>query len=94
MIKKVFINCGLGLIESHVVTSEKLITYVKDYSGHDLRKAIDTSEINKDLGSSPTATIKQGISKTTDGSFNNEQWLNNVISDNHQNYSKTNITKL
>ena len=69
-------------------TSEKLITYVKDRPGHDLRYAIDASKINKDLGWSPTVTFEQGLSKTIDWYLNNEEWLNNVTSGNYQNYYK------
>ena len=42
-------------------TSEKLITYVKDRPGHDLRYAIDASKINKELGWSPTVTFEEGL---------------------------------
>jgi len=69
-------------------TSKKLITYVKDRPGHDLRYAIDASKINKDLGWSPTVTFEQGLSTTIDWYLNNEEWLNNVTSGNYQNYYK------
>ena len=68
--------------------SKKLITYVKDRPGHDLRYAIDASKINKELGWSPTVTFEQGLSKTIDWYLNNEAWLNNVTSGNYQNYYK------
>ena len=68
--------------------SEKLITYVKDRPGHDLRYAIDASKINKELGWSPTVTFEQGLSKTIDWYLNNEDWLKNVTSGNYQNYYK------
>ena len=42
-------------------TSEKLITYVKDRPGHDLRYAIDASKINKELGWSPTVTLRRTL---------------------------------
>ena len=57
-------------------TSEKLITYVKDRPGHDLRYAIDASKINKELGWSPTVTFEQGLSETIDWYLSNEEWLN------------------
>ena len=72
-----------------VGTSEKLITYVKDRPGHDLRYAIDASKINKELGWSPTVTFKQGLSKTIDWYLSNEEWLNSVTSGNYQNYYKS-----
>jgi dTDP-glucose 4,6-dehydratase len=67
-------------------TSEKLITYVKDRPGHDLRYAIDASKINKELNWSPTVTFEQGLAITIDWYLNNETWLNNVTSGNYQNY--------
>tara|TARA_B110000046_G_scaffold91586_1_gene99553 strand:+ start:3975 stop:5018 length:1044 start_codon:yes stop_codon:yes gene_type:complete len=70
-------------------TSEKLITYVKDRPGHDLRYAIDASKINKELGWSPTVTFEEGLSETIDWYLNNENWLNNVTSGNYQNYYKS-----
>ena len=69
-------------------TSEKLITYVKDRPGHDLRYAIDASKINKELGWYPSVTFEQGLSKTIDWYLSNEEWLKNVTSGNYQNYYK------
>ncbi len=67
-------------------TSEKLITYVKDRPGHDLRYAIDASKINKELGWSPTVTFDEGLSSTIDWYLNNSIWLKNVTSGNYKNY--------
>ena len=69
-------------------TSQKLITYVKDRPGHDLRYAIDASKINKELGWSPTVTFEQGLALTIDWYLSNEEWLNNVTSGNYQHYYK------
>lgn len=69
-------------------TSEKLITYVKDRPGHDLRYAIDASKINKELDWNPTVTFEQGLSKTIDWYLSNKEWLNNVTSKNYMNYYK------
>lgn len=66
--------------------SEKLITYVKDRPGHDLRYAIDATKINKELGWSPSVTFEEGLSKTIDWYLNNKEWLNNVTSGNYQKY--------
>jgi dTDP-glucose 4,6-dehydratase len=66
--------------------SLKLVTYVKDRPGHDLRYAIDASKINKELGWEPTVTFEQGLSQTIDWYLNNEDWLKNVTSGNYQNY--------
>lgn len=67
-------------------TSEKLITYVKDRPGHDLRYAIDASKINKELGWSPSVTFEQGLDRTIDWYLANEEWLRNVTSGDYQKY--------
>ena len=66
--------------------SEKLITYVKDRPGHDLRYAIDASKINKVLGWSPSVTFEQGLEKTINWYLENTDWLDNVTSGNYQTY--------
>jgi dTDP-glucose 4,6-dehydratase len=66
--------------------SEKLITYVKDRPGHDLRYAIDASKINKELGWAPSVTFEEGLSKTIDWYLKNTEWLENVTSGEYQNY--------
>jgi dTDP-glucose 4,6-dehydratase len=66
--------------------SEKLITYVKDRPGHDLRYAIDASKINKELGWAPSVTFEEGLSKTIDWYLENTEWLANVTSGAYQNY--------
>jgi dTDP-glucose 4,6-dehydratase len=66
--------------------SEKLITYVKDRPGHDLRYAIDASKINSELGWKPSVTFEQGLEKTIDWYLSNEEWLKNVTSGAYQNY--------
>jgi dTDP-glucose 4,6-dehydratase len=66
--------------------SEKLISYVKDRPGHDLRYAIDASKINKELGWKPSVTFEQGLEKTIDWYLSNEDWLKNVTSGEYQKY--------
>ncbi|MGV3697456.1 dTDP-glucose 4,6-dehydratase [Flavobacterium sp.] len=66
--------------------SEKLITYVKDRPGHDLRYAIDATKINKELGWKPSVTFEQGLEKTIDWYLSNEEWLNNVTSGDYKAY--------
>lgn len=66
--------------------SEKLITYVKDRPGHDLRYAIDATKINKELGWKPSVTFEQGLEKTIDWYLANEEWLKNVTSGGYQKY--------
>lgn len=67
-------------------TSEKLITYVKDRAGHDLRYAIDSSKIQNELGWKPSLEFEQGLEKTVDWYLANEGWLNNVTSGDYQKY--------
>lgn len=68
--------------------SEKLITYVKDRPGHDLRYAIDASKINKKLGWKPSVTFEEGLEKTINWYLENRTWLNNVTSGSYQEYYK------
>ena len=60
--------------------SEKLITFIKDRAGHDLRYAIDSSKLQKELGWKPTLQFEEGLEKTVDWYLNNSEWLNNVTS--------------
>ena len=69
-----------------VGSSEKLITYVKDRAGHDLRYAIDSSRINNQLGWEPKINFEKGIEKTVDWYLQNEQWLDRVTSGAYQSY--------
>ena len=66
--------------------SAKLITYVKDRPGHDLRYAIDASKIEKKLGWRPSVTFEEGLSKTIDWYLSNKGWLKNVTSGAYQDY--------
>ena len=66
--------------------SEKLITYVKDRAGHDLRYAIDATKLKDELGWLPSLQFEEGISKTIDWYLNNSEWLQAVTSGNYQNY--------
>lgn len=66
--------------------SEKLITFVKDRPGHDLRYAIDATKLNKELGWKPSVTFEQGLSETIDWYLQNEDWLKNVTSGAYQKY--------
>ncbi|WP_339835489.1 dTDP-glucose 4,6-dehydratase [uncultured Maribacter sp.] len=68
--------------------SEKLITYVKDRPGHDLRYAIDASKINKHLGWKPSVTFEEGLEKTVDWYLSNSEWLNHITSGDYKEYYK------
>jgi dTDP-glucose 4,6-dehydratase len=67
-------------------SSEKLITYVTDRAGHDLRYAIDSSKLQRELGWKPSLQFEEGIEITVDWYLNNQQWLENVTSGNYQKY--------
>ncbi|WP_350289504.1 dTDP-glucose 4,6-dehydratase [uncultured Croceitalea sp.] len=67
-------------------TSEKLIAYVKDRPGHDLRYAIDASKISKELGWKPSVTFEEGLEKTINWFLENKEWLLNVTSGEYQDY--------
>jgi dTDP-glucose 4,6-dehydratase len=61
-------------------TSEKLITYVTDRAGHDLRYAIDPSYIEADLGWMPSLTFEEGIAQTVDWYLANSEWMARITS--------------
>lgn len=66
--------------------SEKLITFVTDRAGHDLRYAIDASKIMNELGWKPTLQFEEGLEKTIDWYLTNEAWLHQVTSGEYQKY--------
>jgi dTDP-glucose 4,6-dehydratase len=66
--------------------SEKLITFVKDRAGHDLRYAIDATKLKNELGWEPSLQFEEGIEKTIGWYLENEDWLNNVTSGDYQKY--------
>jgi dTDP-glucose 4,6-dehydratase len=67
-------------------TSEKLITYVTDRAGHDMRYAIDATKLKNELDWTPSLQFEEGIEKTIQWYLTNEEWLNNVTSGAYQNY--------
>ena len=74
-------------------SSERLISFVKDRPGHDLRYAIDATKINKNLGWSPSLTFEEGLEKTVDWYLNNKSWLDNINSGSYKKYYKSNYKK-
>ncbi len=66
--------------------SEKLISYVIDRAGHDLRYAIDANKIMNELGWQPSLQFEEGIEKTIDWYLNNQDWMDEVTSGNYQKY--------
>lgn len=70
-------------------TSAKLITFVKDRPGHDLRYAIDPGKTISETGWRPETAFEDGIEKTVDWYLNNENWLKNVTSGAYLQYYNT-----
>jgi len=66
--------------------SEKLITYVTDRAGHDLRYAIDSTKLKNELGWEPSLQFEEGIEKTVKWYLENQEWLDNVTSGDYQKY--------
>lgn len=69
--------------------SEKLITYVTDRAGHDLRYAIDSTKLQNELGWTPSLQFEEGLRKTVDWYLSNEEWLEHVTSGDYKTYYKT-----
>jgi len=66
--------------------SRKLISYVKDRAGHDLRYAIDATKLQNELGWEPSLQFEEGLSKTIDWYLSNTDWLENVTSGDYRKY--------
>ena len=66
--------------------SAQLITFVTDRAGHDLRYAIDSSKLQRELGWTPSLQFEEGLEKTVDWYLENQEWLGNVTSGNYQSY--------
>ena len=69
-------------------TSDKLITYVTDRAGHDLRYAIDSTKLKNELGWEPSLQFEEGIEKTVKWYLDNKEWMDNVNSGDYQEYYK------
>lgn len=67
-------------------TSEKLITYVTDRKGHDLRYAIDASKLENELGWKPSIAFEEGLNRTVDWYLANQEWIEKVTSGAYQTY--------
>ncbi len=74
------------ILGRHEGESEKLITYVTDRAGHDLRYAIDANKIMKELGWEPSLQFEEGIEKTINWYMDNQQWMDEVTSGDYAKY--------
>ena len=92
LIKKL---CGImdNKLDREIGASEKLITFVKDRAGHDLRYAIDSSKIQKELGWKPSLNFEEGLERTVAWYLENKQWLDRVTSGEYQKYYEKQYVK-
>jgi len=68
---------------------ESLMKFVKDRPGHDRRYAIDATKLRTELGWEPKYTFETGIKQTIDWYLNNQEWWQNIISGEYQEYFKS-----
>ena len=85
---KVIIDTVDRLLGREKGSSEKLITYVTDRAGHDLRYAIDSTKIKNELGWQPSLQFEEGIEKTVKWYLENKEWIKNVTSGGYKEYYK------
>lgn len=85
---KVIIKTVDRLLGNAEGTSEKLITYVTDRAGHDLRYAIDSTKLKNELGWEPSLQFEEGIEKTVRWYLDNQEWMDQITSGDYQNYYK------
>lgn len=83
---KVLIKVTDKLLGRSEGSSEKLITYVADRAGHDLRYAIDASKLKNELGWKPSLQFEEGVEKTVRWYLDNQKWLDSVTSGDYQKY--------
>ena len=85
---KVIIKTVDRLLGRKEGSSLKLITYVKDRAGHDLRYAIDSSKLKNELGWEPSLQFEEGIEKTVVWYLDNQDWMQSVTSGDYKDYYK------
>ena len=90
---KVMIKTVDRLLGREEGASDKLITYVTDRAGHDLRYAIDSTKLKNELGWEPSLQFEEGIEKTVAWYLENQEWLDNVTSGDYQAYYQKMYTK-
>ena len=85
-IVKVVIKTVDRLLGNPEGTSEKLITYVTDRAGHDLRYAIDSTKLKRELGWEPSLQFEEGIEKTVRWYLDNQEWMDRITSGAYEKY--------
>ena len=77
---------GAGYVGRKEDEDMDLITYVTDRAGHDLRYAIDSTKLQRELGWEPSLQFEEGIEKTVRWYLENEPWVDNITSGDYQRY--------
>jgi dTDP-glucose 4,6-dehydratase len=85
---KVMIKTVDRLLGRKEGASDKLITYVNDRAGHDMRYAIDSTKLKDELGWEPSLQFEEGIEKTVKWYLDNKEWMDRVTSGDYQEYYK------
>ena len=83
---KVVINTVDRLLGRAPGEDMDLITYVTDRKGHDLRYAIDSSKLQRELGWEPSLQFEEGIERTVRWYLDHQAWLDNVTSGDYLRY--------
>ena len=83
---KVIIKTVDRLLGNPEGQSEKLITYVTDRLGHDLRYAIDSRKLQSELGWEPSLQFEEGIERTVRWYLDNQEWMDNITSGDYERY--------
>ena len=83
---KVLINTVDRLLGRREGEDMDLITYVTDRAGHDLRYAIDSTKLQRELGWEPSLQFEEGIEKTVRWYLDHQEWVDNVTSGEYQKY--------
>lgn len=85
-IVKVLISTVDRLLGNPEGYSDELITYVTDRKGHDMRYAIDSRKLQKELGWEPSLQFEEGIEKTVKWYLENQEWMDNITSGDYEKY--------
>lgn len=83
---KVIIKTVDRLLGNPEGSSEKLITFVTDRLGHDMRYAIDSRKLQSELGWEPSLQFEEGIEKTVRWYLDNQEWMDNITSGDYERY--------
>ena len=83
---KVIIKTVDRLLGNPEGSSEKLITFVTDRLGHDMRYAIDSRKLQSELGWEPSLQFEEGIEKTVRWYLDNQEWMDNITSGEYEKY--------